>query len=231
MSVSGQCGYTSAGFGSLVLASGFCAFDVVMVAASLGGPTALRQVIGALPASFPASVIAVQHRMARAQHVTVELLRTRAALPVQLAAVGERPAPGRVYVAPADRQLVLSPGGLFASADDVRPRSGCDADPLFVSAAQYFGERTLGVVLSGALDDGARGVAAIKRAGGRVLAQDRASALCFGMPGAAIATGCVDFVLPAERIGPALVALTMAPGAAALFRVPLPYWAQAAVTA
>jgi two-component system chemotaxis response regulator CheB len=70
----------------------------------------------------------------------------------------------------------------------------------------------IAVVLSGRLDDGAAGVVEVKRAGGRVLVQNQATAECFGMPGAAIATGCVDFVLPVGRIAPALVALVMAPG-------------------
>jgi two-component system chemotaxis response regulator CheB len=211
----------------------FAAFDVVVMAASLGGPSALRHIISALPKSFPAPVVVVQHRTARAQHVTVDLLRTRAALHVCPAEAGDRPAAGTVCVAPADRQLVLMPGGSFAyketDATGAPPlrRARCDADPLFASAAALYGSRTIGVVLSGTMDDGAAGVTAIKAQGGRVLAQDRATALCFGMPGAAIATGCVDFVLPVEGIAPALVALTMAPGAAALFRVPLPYWAQA----
>jgi two-component system, chemotaxis family, protein-glutamate methylesterase/glutaminase len=83
----------------------------------------------------------------------------------------------------------------------------------------------IGVVLTGMLKDGTKGVRAVKRHGGRVLAQDPATARASGMPSSAIATGCVDFVLPMHRIAPALVALTMAPGAAELLTVPTPPWA------
>ncbi len=105
------------------------------------------------------------------------------------------------------------------------PLARCAADPLCASVAAAFGPRTIGVVLSSALDDGAAGAQAIKRVGGRVLVQDPATAAATGMPTAAIATGCVDFVLAPEEIGAALVALVMAPGAAQLFRVPVPSWA------
>ena len=92
---------------------------------------------------------------------------------------------------------------------------------LLVSAAAAYGARTLGVVLTGLNTDGAAGAQAIKWTGGMVLAQDQASSRAFGMPRAAIRTGCVDLVLPLEVIGPAIVALVMAPGAATYLRVPL----------
>jgi two-component system chemotaxis response regulator CheB len=93
------------------------------------------------------------------------------------------------------------------------------ADPLFASAADVFGARTVGVVLTGTGRDGASGAARIKQQGGRVLAQDASSAQHFAMPSATITTGCVDFVLPLLAIAPALLTLVMAPAAAALFRV------------
>lgn len=126
-------------------------------------------------------------------------------------------------MAPADRQLLLTPEGSFTLAD---PKEAWPlADPLLASAAAAYGPRTIAVVVSGRLRDGAAGVQAVKRAGGRVLVQDQATAECFDMPSAAIATGCVDFVLPVQILGPALVALVMTPGAAAWLRVPVPSWA------
>jgi two-component system chemotaxis response regulator CheB len=200
------------------------AFDVVVMAASMGGPEAVREVISRLPAWFPAAVLVVQHRTPAAQYVTGELLRRVARLEVTLAQPGDEPIAGRVQVLPADRQLVLGADGRMQAAARVgshRPT----ADPLFRSVAEHFGARALGVILSGTGEDGAAGVAAIKRAGGRVLTQDRFSARCFGMPAAAIATGCVDLVLPIGRIADALVSLVLWPGAADLLRVPLPPWA------
>jgi two-component system chemotaxis response regulator CheB len=103
--------------------------------------------------------------------------------------------------------------------------TGVRADPLLCSIAEHVGARALGVVLSGANDDGAAGVIALKRAGGCVLAQNRATARCFTMPAAAIATGCVDLVLPVNRIAHALISLSTWPGADSLLRAPLASWA------
>jgi two-component system chemotaxis response regulator CheB len=98
---------------------------------------------------------------------------------------------------------------------------------LFASAAAVFGPRMIAGVLSGRLDDGSLGVRHVKGAGGRVLAQDDATSQAFGMPAAAIATGCVDFVLPLAVLADAITALVMAPGAAAMMRVAPPPWARA----
>jgi two-component system chemotaxis response regulator CheB len=199
-------------------------FDVVVLVGSLGGPEAIREIAHALPAWFPAAVLVVQHRTVAAQHITVDLLRRATRLPVELARDRERPCPGVVYVLPADRQLVIGPDGSFAGVPGPR-QVGCSADPLLTSIAQRVGPRALAVILSGTNDDGAAGVVALKRAGGCVLAQNRATARCFTMPAAAIATGCVDLVLPVDRLAHALVSLTAWPGAASLLRAPLAPWA------
>jgi two-component system, chemotaxis family, protein-glutamate methylesterase/glutaminase len=199
------------------------AFDLVVVAASQGGLAAYRRVLAALPPEFPAAVVVLQHRAVHQHDVLAKLVDRLTRLAVEPAQAGGRPRAGTVYVAPADRQLLLTPEGSFTLAD--AQACGPLADPLLVSAAAACGARTIAVVVSGRLRDGAAGVQAVKRAGGRVLVQDQATAECFGMPSAAIATGCVDFVLPVEIIAPALVALVMTPGAAAWLRVPVPPWA------
>ena len=99
----------------------------------------------------------------------------------------------------------------------VRP----SANLLLESVAAHYGERAIGVILTGGGSDGARGVQAIKYHGGRVLAQDQTTSEKFDMPAAAILTGCVDFVLPLDTLAPALVSLVMVPGAAGLLRVPV----------
>jgi two-component system chemotaxis response regulator CheB len=127
--------------------------------------------------------------------------------------------------------VTVIPGGAAATLDKERRLSIIDSDglnggdALLCSAAAAVGPGMIGVVLTGMLHDGTAGVRAIKRHGGRVVAQDPATAQAAGMPSSAIATGCVDFVLPLHRIATALVALTMAPGAAELFTVPTPHWA------
>ena len=199
-------------------------FDIVVIAASLGGPEAVREIVAGLPATFPAAIIVVQHRAASADQVTVDLLRRRAQLPVRIAADGIRPLPGVVDVASGRRQLLLGPDGAFVSQAP-SGNYGCAANPLLAAVAARYGARAIAVILSGMQEDGAAGIVALKRQGGWVLAQDHATARCFAMPAAAIATGCVDFVLPVRRIADALVTLTMQPGAADLFRVPSPFWA------
>jgi two-component system chemotaxis response regulator CheB len=138
---------------------------------------------------------------------------------------------GRIHLTPHDRSLLVSDLGFV---------SGCEAhgdrrwhrfaDLLMTEAAQAFGARLVAVVLSGALDGGARGIQAVKVNGGRVLVQDPLSAAAQSMPRAALATGCADFALPPESLGDALVALCAAPGAADLFRVGVKRAATLAVT-
>lgn len=203
--------------------AGTSQIDVVVMAASYGGLTAYTALLAALPAEFPASILLVQHRHPGADLVT-PILSRRTDLPVAAARRGDRPRPGTVHVLPADRQVTLDHEGRFLLAAADR----CQADPLLESVAFVHGERAIAVVLTGRLADGAAGVRAIKRRGGRVIVQDEASSDAFGMPSAAIATGCADFVLPLRSIAPALISLAMVPGAAELFRVRLNPWAAAA---
>jgi two-component system chemotaxis response regulator CheB len=126
-------------------------------------------------------------------------------------------------VLPPDRQTTLDAEGRFV----LSATGGCQADPLLESVAFAHGERAIAVVLTGRLTDGAAGVRAIKRRGGRVIVQDEATAEAFAMPSAALATGCADFVLPLHTISAALVSLVMVPGAEELFRVRLNPWAAA----
>lgn len=205
-------------------------FGVVVLAASYGGLTAYRQVLSALPAEFPVPVVLTLHRSPNGRDRLAAVLDQHCKLPVRPAEPGTALQPGVVHVVPAGRSSVLAPDGtvtLDASQHDGH-RSG---DSLLTSAAACYGRRTLAVVLTGRLDDAAAGARAVKRAGGRVLAQDPVAAEARGMPDAALATGCVDFPLPLELIADSLVALVMAPGAAELLRVSPPPWAQLAPSA
>jgi two-component system chemotaxis response regulator CheB len=127
-------------------------------------------------------------------------------------------------VLPVDRQLSIGSDGEFLDGH-IPPSDRIRADPVLASVAAYFGERAVGVILSGTSDDGAAGVVALKRAGGSIVAQNRGTARCFAMPAAAIATGCVDLVLPFDRIAYALVSFCGWPGAASLLRTPIAPWA------
>ncbi|GHH43882.1 chemotaxis protein CheB [Lentzea cavernae] len=193
------------------------------MAASMGGVAAYRDLVPLLPDAFPAAIVLVQHRPTHHRDSFVEALRYRSPLPVHLLADGDDLSPGVVHVVPARTSAALTADGVrIHPMDDHRT-----ADPLFMSIAARFGPRALAAVLTGRLDDAALGVRHIKGSGGRVLAQNPATAMAAGMPNAAIATGCVDFVLPLPVLVHAVVSLVMAPGAANMMRVALPSWATA----
>ncbi|MFC7529152.1 chemotaxis protein CheB [Actinoplanes sp. GCM10030250] len=196
-------------------------FDLVVLAASLGGPAALACVVAGLPEGFSTPVLIVQHRTPAVSRTLADTLQRRTVLPVRLAE-DDWPAdlPG-ITVLPARQTGSIVDGRLrLRAAGD--PRT---ADPLIISAAEAYGPRAIGVVLTGRLGDGAAGLRAIKRHGGRTIVEDPSTAYAGDMPAAALATGCVDLVLPLPHIARALVAFTMAPGAADLLRVPLAPWA------
>jgi two-component system chemotaxis response regulator CheB len=186
------------------------AFDVVALAASAGGLTALSSVLADLPAGFPAGILVVQHLDPRHRSLMADILSRRTHLEVKQAEEGDRLAGGRVYIAPPNRHLLLNGDGSLSLTQTelvhfVRP----SADLLFESVAASYKDRSIAVVLSGSGGDGSMGVKAIKKMGGTVLAQDQRTSEFFGMPGAAIDSGSVDFVLPLEEIAPALVTLVM----------------------
>jgi two-component system, chemotaxis family, protein-glutamate methylesterase/glutaminase len=196
-------------------------FDIVVIGASLGGVEALKTVLGALPPDFPVPIAVVQHIGNRRSELA-EVLRPHLALPVRWGCQDVRLERGTVDVAPSDCHMLVTPSGTVRLVRS-GPVKFCRpaVDPLFVSAAAIYRERTLALVLTGCNTDGASGVQAVKWTGGMVLAQDPATARASGMPRAAIMTGCVDLVLPLEALGPALIAAVMAPGAGDFLRVPL----------
>lgn len=196
-------------------------FDVVVFAASLGGLGVLQCVLAGLPETFPVPVLVVQHCSPKSESMGSLVLSSHSALPVTLAAPGESPQPGRVYVAPPDRHLSVTKGGAFACSDGpkvnfCRPA----ADPLFTSVAAVFGPRTLGVVLTGMGKDGADGARAIRKRGGVVIVQQPETCQAPEMPQAVLLDSGADFVLPPEAIARALVSLVMAPSSKALFGLP-----------
>jgi two-component system, chemotaxis family, protein-glutamate methylesterase/glutaminase len=184
------------------------AFDLVAIASSAGGLRALTEVLSGLTADFPASITVVQHLDPRHRSLMADILNRQSRLPIKQAEEGDRVQPGAVFIAPPDRHLLVNVDGTLSLSRTelvhfVRP----SADLLFESVAASFKDRALAVMLTGTGSDGATGVEAIKKMGGTVIAQDEGTSEFFGMPGAAIQTGVVDFVLPLKDIGPALTKL------------------------
>lgn len=180
-------------------------FDVVAIAASAGGMSALLAVLGQLSADFGAAIVVVQHLDPRHKSLLAEILGRRCSLAIAEAGASDKLEPGHVYIAPPNRHLLVNEDGTLTLSESAlvhfcRP----SADLLFESVAGSYKERVIAVVLTGTGVDGSMGVRAVKKMGGTVIAQDEASSEFFGMPGAAIATGAVDFVLPLEDIASAL---------------------------
>jgi two-component system, chemotaxis family, protein-glutamate methylesterase/glutaminase len=143
--------------------------------------------------------------------VLPQILQRAGRLPAAHARDAEPLEPGRIYVAPPDRHLLVMPGHLHvtksAKENGLRPA----ADPLFRSAARYYGPRVIGVVLSGNLNDGTMGLLAVRERGGITVVQDPADALYPGMPSSAVEHVQPDHVRPLEEIGPLLVRLVAEP--------------------
>lgn len=180
--------------------------ELVVVGSSWGGIDALRVVLSALPADFPAAVAIAQHRAPGPGGVLIRFLQSSCVLPVLEAGDKDEMVPGTVYVAPADYHLLVDGRGFALSTDDLVQYSRPSADVLFETAAYEYGPRLVGVVLTGANADGAAGVVAIRGRGGHTVAQSPETSEKPTMPEAAIATGAVDSVLPLETIGAHLVA-------------------------
>ncbi|HSD19251.1 MAG TPA: chemotaxis response regulator protein-glutamate methylesterase [Anaeromyxobacter sp.] len=181
---------------------------VVVVGASTGGTEALRQLLEAMPPDAPGIAI-VQHMPPVFTAQFAARLDRSCRIEVKEAAEGDRLHPGRALVAPGDRHLALRRAGEVYVVDVLtgppvslhRP----SVNVLFRSAAQAAGGNAAGVILTGMGDDGADGLAELRAAGARTLAQDEASCVVFGMPKEAIARGAVEEVLPLSRIAPALL--------------------------
>lgn len=200
-------------------------FQFVVVVASLGGLPVLNTLLSGLPETFPVPVLIISHRPHRDSDTLAALLAKQTSLPVRAGTHGLSARGSGVTVIPGGTSATLTGQGQLALGPVTGPRYLC-GDALLASTAQAARPgHAIAVILSGMLHDGAQGSRIVKRHGGRVLAQDPATARAASMPASAIATGCVDFVLPPHRLAAALTALTMAPGGASLLAVPTPHWA------
>jgi two-component system chemotaxis response regulator CheB len=189
------------------------AFDLVAIGTSTGGPVALKAVLSALPADFPVPVVVVQHMPPVFTKAFADRLDTLCAMSVKEAEHGDPLVPGRVLIAPGAFHLTVSraDGLPRAELDGRDPVSGHrpSVDVLMRSVAGEYGERALGVIMTGMGRDGADGMRELRQRGGRVIAQDQESSVIFGMNREVIQNGDADEVVPLAAIGARLAALVI----------------------
>lgn len=181
------------------------ACDLVVIGASTGGVEALQEVVSKLPSTFAAAVMVVLH--VGRQSYLQEILARHCKLPVVNGKDGEPLLRGHIYVAPPGSHMRLREARISLDRGPRENRHRPAVDPLFRSAARFFRDRVAGVVLSGALDDGAAGLFAIKSRGGIAIVQDPETAVCGSMPHNAMLHTKVDYCVPLAEIGPLLAKL------------------------
>lgn len=177
-------------------------FPLVAIAASLGGPRALVEVLSDLGEGFRAPVVVVQHISPGFSDDLARWLAVETGLPVHEARDGQRLVKGEIFVSPSHLHLLVQETGTL-KLDDGPPVGGFkpSCDVLLSSVARAFGPRAVGVVLTGMGRDGAAGLLDIRQRGGHTIAQDEATSVVYGMPREAVALGAAEKVLPLDDIG------------------------------
>ncbi len=185
--------------------------DAVVIGVSTGGPNALARVLPVLPPDLPVPVLIVQHMPAEFTGLLAKRLAKLTPFPVREAAGGERLGPRQAWVAPGGSHLAVAadPSGPVLTLQADAQENSCRpaADVLFRSAAAAFGTGVLAVVMTGMGQDGLAGCRVIRAAGGRVLAQDEATSVVWGMPGCVVRAGLADHVLAVDQLADEIVRL------------------------
>jgi two-component system chemotaxis response regulator CheB len=193
------------------------AYEVLAIGSSTGGPDALAAVLAGLPADLPVPVVIVQHMPPIFTRMLAERLNSISPLTIVEAEEGVSLSRGQVLVAPGGRHLEVRMRGtsILAHLSDAPPENYCKpaVDVLFRSVATVFKDRVLAAVLTGMGRDGAQGATTIRSAGGKVYAQDEATSVVWGMPGAVVNAGQADRILPlGDMAGQLAAELTPLPG-------------------
>lgn len=183
------------------------AFSLVVIGTSLGGLSALRIMLKGIPEYFPAAIVIVQHRDRESTKMLSRILQQESALPLVEVEDKELIHFGTIYLAPPDYHLLVELGHFSLSVEPPVNFARPAIDVLFESAATVYGRSVIGIVLTGANQDGAAGLAQIKARGGLTIVQDPRTAECPMMPEAALAKSPVDYVLPLSQISPMLLTL------------------------
>ena len=184
--------------------------EAVVIASSTGGPKALSRFFSLLPGNFPLPIIIVQHNSSGFDKCFAQWLDSFTPLNVKVADEGEVPQTGTVYIAQTDKHLELRRNNsnqlvMRYNDDDPEQNQKPAADVLFRTAAETLKESLISVVFTGMGNDGGAGTQKVKEMGGITLAQDEETSLIYGMPKAAAETGCLDIVLPLDKISEELI--------------------------
>ena len=188
--------------------NGASKIQLVAMAASTGGPGILAEILRNLPANLLVPLLIVQHITTGFGQGLADWLNQQTSLEVRMAKHADEPKAGQVLIAPDDYHMVVNSLGTITLSKEpplqgLRPA----ADYLFNSVARVYGATAIGIILSGMGNDGAEGLAAMRKTGAHTIAQDKASCVVFGMPAVAIELGAAEQILPANQIAAAIAAL------------------------
>jgi two-component system chemotaxis response regulator CheB len=183
-------------------------FKAIVMGVSAGGLKALKTILPALPKNFSLPIIIVQHLAAQSDNIWIDILGTSILLKIKEADEKEKIENGTIYIAPAAYHLLIEKDCTFSLLVDERVNYAIPSiDVLFESAADAYGDTLIGVILTGANNDGALGLKKIKDMGGVAIVQDPLTADASYMPAAAIATVNPDYITPLQNITDLLIAL------------------------
>jgi len=178
--------------------------EALAIGISTGGPNALAALLRDLPADLPVPVLIVQHMPALFTEMLAERLAQQSVLPIGEGVSGRKVEPGHIYLAPGDHHMIVERRGAAVAIriQQEAPQNFCrpSADVLFRSVAEVYGEGALAAVMTGMGQDGLEGSRAIREAGGRVVVQDQASSVVWGMPGYVARAGLADAIVPLHRL-------------------------------
>lgn len=183
-------------------------YNIIVIGASAGGMEAIKALIGGLPKDFPHPIFIVWHMSPEVHGVLPQVLSRIDGLPAANAYDGEPIVPGRIYVAPPDHHLLIEEGRVRVTHGPKENRFRPAVDPLFRSAAYVYGPRVVGIILTGALDDGTAGLWTIKHHGGTAIVQEPAEAAVPSMPQSALRKVAVDYCLPIAEMPAVLMQLS-----------------------
>jgi len=181
-------------------------FAIVVIGASRGGVDALQKLVAGLPRDIPAGLFMVQH-IGRQRSCLPDILARRGSLPAVHATGTEEVGPGKIYVAPPDHHLILENGRVRLTRGPRENWARPAIDPLFRSAAAVYGQSVVGVILTGALNDGTAGLRAVRLSGGTAVVQHPQDATCPDMPVSALRHAGADYCVPLRDMAPLLTRL------------------------